>query len=124
MASLRAEIDAILEVARRNNRRSGITGGLFVTGDIAAQLLEGPSAAVKTIFDKIHVDLRHSDVTVLRRRDVPRRIFPTWAMGFEITAEATDDIWGLLARAFVIQNDDVADGVTDLIKDGGIRVDM
>ena len=53
-----AELDAILAPARRENARAGITGGLFVTGNYVAQLLEGPHEAVERIFARICVDPR------------------------------------------------------------------
>jgi hypothetical protein len=118
-----AEIDAILVSARRNNARAQITGGLFVTGDIVAQLLEGQNEAVEGTFVRISTDHRHESVTLLRRRDVARRIFPTWAMGFEISADAPDEIWGIFTRAFAVQNDDIADAVTAMIRDSGIRIE-
>jgi hypothetical protein len=45
-------------------------------------------------------------------------------MGFEIIVDASDEIWGVIAQAFTVQNDEVADAVTDLIKDSRIRIEM
>jgi len=124
MVGRKAEIDAIVVVARKRNASAQITGGLFVTRDIVAQLLEGPIDATEHIYAKICADPRHDNVTLLRRREAPRRIFPTWAMGFAITADATDEISGIFAQAFAAQNDAVADAVTDLIKNSTVRLEM
>jgi hypothetical protein len=120
----RAELNDILVIARRNNARVGITGGLFVLGDIVVQMLEGPTDHTERVFETICADPRHRDVTLLRRRDVARRTFPTWAMGFEITEDAPEEVWTVLAQSFSVQNDEMADAITDLIKDGAVRIEM
>jgi hypothetical protein len=124
MESRQAEIDSILATSRRNNARAGITGGLFVTGDTVAQLLEGPIDATERTYAKICADPRHREVITLRRRGVARRIFPTWAMGFEITVHVTDETRGILAQGFTVQNDDIADAVTNLMKESIVRIEM
>jgi hypothetical protein len=123
-ANRQAEIDAILAISRRNNRRADITGGLFVTEDLVAQLLEGPMDAIERTYVKICADPRHQQLTLLRRREGSRRIFPAWAMGFEITVNVTDDIRTVFAQAFAVQNDDAADAVIELMKDNIVRIEM
>ena len=70
----------ILMQARRNNRRNDITGALICRRDMYVQLVEGPSEAIDTLFDKISHDDRHSNVRVLLSETVPERMFPEWAM--------------------------------------------
>lgn len=73
-------LSAILETARRNNARRGITGALICRHDIYLQLIEGEGEAIDALFDRILVDDRHLAVTLLRRAAAPDRVFPGWAM--------------------------------------------
>ena len=75
-----AEIAQILDTARRNNSSKGITGALLFNSGCFAQVLEGPRAAIETIFERIQCDPRHSDVAVLESGNTTERNFPEWAM--------------------------------------------
>jgi hypothetical protein len=77
-----AELGRILVAARRNNRQLGISGALLFTEVYFAQILEGPLAAVETLFERIQCDLRHSDVTVLSFQPIASRRFAGWSMAF------------------------------------------
>ena len=79
-ARLRAEIDAILAVARPRNAADGVTGALLFTRTGFAQVLEGPLAAVQATFERIQRDPRHDDVLVLASEPVGQRLFAGWAM--------------------------------------------
>jgi hypothetical protein len=76
----RSILAGILVAARRNNARDAITGALICRQDLYLQLIEGPSAAIETLFAKIGEDDRHQDVTVLHRAGVTGRMFPDWEM--------------------------------------------
>jgi hypothetical protein len=45
-------------------------------------------------------------------------------MGFEITVHVTDETRGILAQGFTVQNDDIADAVTNLMKESIVRIEM
>lgn len=75
-----ATLAAILTEARRNNRRDAITGALICRQDLYLQLIEGPAAAIDSLFARIAVDDRHGDVHVLRTATVDERMFPRWEM--------------------------------------------
>ena len=75
-----ARLNAILESARRNNLRTGVTGALICRADVYLQLLEGPRDCVTTLFQRISNDDRHLDVMLVSVEDVPARLFPGWAM--------------------------------------------
>ena len=77
-----AEIQNILASARTNNVKVGVTGALLFSANIFAQVLEGPSAAVESIFEKIQRDPRHSDVIILQSEYTETRDFPEWSMAF------------------------------------------
>jgi hypothetical protein len=72
---------SILEQSRSNNPALGITGILCHSGGIYLQVLEGGRAAVNHLYNKIAVDKRHSDVTVLHYEEVSERGFASWTMG-------------------------------------------
>lgn len=72
----------ILDKARRNNARLGVTGLLVIKDGYFAQALEGEEAAVNELLSKIEKDPRHSGVVVLSREEADHRIFPGWEMGY------------------------------------------
>jgi hypothetical protein len=76
----RSMLAGILVAARRNNPRDDITGALICRQDLYLQLIEGPAAAIDALYDRIKVDDRHQDVTVLHRAEVDGRMFGDWAM--------------------------------------------
>ena len=77
------DLGALLEVARRNNRRVGVTGLLLCGGRRFIQALEGAESAVQFIFDKIRADERHRAIVEISRRSVDAREFGDWDMAYE-----------------------------------------
>ncbi len=82
LTTSRADLDAILAVARRNNAAMRVTGAMMLTNKHFAQVLEGPPDAVEEIFERIQMDDRHTAVAVLEVADVAARAFDAWSMGF------------------------------------------
>ena len=81
MAAASADETArILAVSRANNARDGLTGALLHKGELFAQVLEGPLAAVERTFERIQCDARHDDVVVLQFGQVDQRAFSDWLM--------------------------------------------
>ena len=76
----RATLAGILLTARRNNRRDDITGALICRQDLYLQLIEGPPAAIDTLYARIKADDRHGDVHLLVTDTVDERLFPQWEM--------------------------------------------
>lgn len=70
----------ILAEARRNNARDDITGVLTFCSGRFIQILEGRTAVIEPLLDKLRADRRHRDLQILGRRDIPQRDFPTWDM--------------------------------------------
>jgi hypothetical protein len=75
-----AMLNGILVAARRNNPRDDITGCLICRQDLYLQLIEGPTAAIDALFERIKADDRHLAVAQLSRDTVEARMFPDWAM--------------------------------------------
>lgn len=76
------ELASILEVARKNNARLGVTGILLYEDGSFIQVLEGDRPVVQELFDKIARDPRHDRVSVLGDRAVDTRSFGEWTMGY------------------------------------------
>lgn len=78
-----ADLNEILDVSRRNNRRDGVTGMLLHIDRGFLQVLEGPRPAVQEIFAPIRRDPRHNAVRVLVEQEIRDRLFAGWSMGFD-----------------------------------------
>ena len=74
------ELTNILKGARARNASLGVTGALLLYDDWFAQVLEGPEAAVKSLFESIRNDKRHNGVDVLEQGGAKKRAFERWAM--------------------------------------------
>jgi hypothetical protein len=77
-----AELQKILETARRKNGAAGITGMLLYLDGGFLQVLEGDDAAVAAIYADIQRDERHWGARTLLDQGAPRA-FAEWSMGFE-----------------------------------------
>ncbi|MCS6997120.1 MAG: BLUF domain-containing protein [Casimicrobiaceae bacterium] len=73
--------DDILNVSRRKNAQTGITGVLCTNGHVFLQLLEGSRAAVNQLYGRILRDPRHRDVQLLHFEEIHERKFASWSMG-------------------------------------------
>lgn len=76
------EIGRILTQSRRNNEPKRIGGVLCFGNDTFFQCLEGEREGVEKLYNKLHEDPRHRDVTLLRKRPIERRRFKLWAMKY------------------------------------------
>lgn len=75
------ELQAILKSSRANNARSGITGVLCLSDGFFIQVLEGGRGAVNALYNRVVVDGRHADVTLLGYEELRERRYAGWAMG-------------------------------------------
>ena len=76
------ELAALLEVARENNAKLGLTGMLLYAEGSFFQVLEGPPDVVDALYVKIERDQRHGRVTLIIKEPIPKRHFDAWTMGF------------------------------------------
>lgn len=81
-AEMAVEVEDILSWSRVNNSKAGITGALLFNSAFFAQVLEGRRPAVEQMLEKIELDSRHCDLTVLKRGQIDGRDFPEWSMAF------------------------------------------
>lgn len=77
----KAVVRSILYRARAHNAQADITGVLLSAPQSFVQLLEGPTAAVEALYERINQDPRHTDVELLFCRPATSRVFPEWRMG-------------------------------------------
>ena len=77
-----AEMEELLEKARTNNSRDGITGCLIYYKGSFVQLLEGDKKKIEALYAKIQKDERHKNVTLFAEDEISTRMFPNWGMAY------------------------------------------
>ena len=70
----------ILNVSRRNNRRSELSGLLWSDGTRFLQVLEGAHADVGRVLSNIQGDERHHAIVILHDKQIDARTFSQWTM--------------------------------------------
>lgn len=86
----------ILRASRAHNAGMGVTGMLLYSNGVFVQVLEGEEAAVGKLLDKIQRDPRHADMHVLEKKEIQRRQYAEWSMGFKrLENEDFRDVPGL-----------------------------
>ena len=63
-----ADVQSILETARKNNDQSGIKGVLLVLPDYFFQVLEGPSNNIEKLISRVKNDTRHCNIRILSEK--------------------------------------------------------
>lgn len=77
------ELKDMLSAFRKNNESLDISGLLLYDGfGTFIQMLEGSAASVKSLYNKISQDDRHSRINLLGDTSISSRSFPDWQMGF------------------------------------------
>jgi hypothetical protein len=59
------ELNELVEVSRRNNKKYGITGALLYLENAFIQVIEGEDAAISQLLDKLYADTRHRNVRIV-----------------------------------------------------------
>jgi hypothetical protein len=95
----REEILSLLKKAREFNSAHDITGCLLYYNQQFIQILEGEKEILKSLYDKIHLDNRHTQVTILSEGQKDERVFDDWTMAFYELSE--NDVQGLSREVFV-----------------------
>ena len=73
-------VNDILCSSCANNSENYITGALIFRLNLYLQFLEGPEEQLDTVYKKIKLDNRHTNIHKLKEDFTARRIFSTWAM--------------------------------------------
>ena len=69
--------------SRALNAVRGITGLLLYRSGRVMQMLEGDAGEVRTLYDRIRMDVRHHQVTNVWTSKAVERRFPSRSMGFD-----------------------------------------
>ena len=75
-----ADVEAIVSTAVSRNAANSITGMLVYTPSHFLQYLEGDERMVRSTFERIRKDPRHTELRVLGEAAVSARRFEQWAM--------------------------------------------
>ncbi|WP_375436077.1 BLUF domain-containing protein [uncultured Hymenobacter sp.] len=81
-----AELRVLLEQARRENTRQGITGALVYGDGQFMQIIEGEESVLATLYAKLLQDPRHVHVVKLADKQIAHRSFQDWSMGFQVVS--------------------------------------
>ena len=76
------DVRNIMEVSSKNNAQLGITGCLIYHNKFFLQILEGDKEVVLELFDKIKLDERNDQITLLSTDESQDRIFKEWSMAY------------------------------------------
>jgi len=79
---LAGDLEDILESARRNNEKLGITGVLILSDGVFFQAIEGEEEVLDGLLVQILADPRHQDAKVFRREPIGERNFGEWKMAY------------------------------------------
>jgi hypothetical protein len=123
-------LEALLQVARNRNSARHISGLLLYHQGAFFQILEGGETEVEALFEQIEKDPRHSNSTVILRRDIDQRNFGDWSMGFhKLTKASTVPVDGFVDLLRVKEASDLnlagntrtAERMIDAFRDGRWR---
>lgn len=89
-----SELSRIVVTSRMNNARDHLCGVLVYTGSDFAQLIEGASARVYALWNRIKRDDRHRDLVLLFDEIAPTPWFPDWRMGYLVDRNLSRPIGG------------------------------
>lgn len=81
------DIDDILSKAREFNPKHDITGMLVYRDEMFIQLIEGPPEDIQSLYGKISLDMRHSNISIIVYQNTEERLFPDWTMGYRDAGE-------------------------------------
>jgi len=76
------EIHRLLTKAVENNKKKSITGMMVYSNDYFLQCIEGEAKDIDELFKKIVKDKRHYDIKLLGKKDIEKRYFDEWNLGF------------------------------------------
>jgi hypothetical protein len=82
-----ADLQHLLDHARKWNAEAGITGLLLYSDGRYVQVLEGPKDEVRAVYARIRRDPRHTQVVTLSEGLGPSRRFPKWRMALGNVAQ-------------------------------------
>ena len=90
------QLTDLLQQAREANERVGLTGILLYSDGSFFQVLEGEPSVIDQLYQKLLLDKRHTQLTVIIKEPIAKRSFESWSMGFSsVSPEELTKIDGL-----------------------------
>jgi hypothetical protein len=98
-----SELLKLLQQCLKNNPPLGVTGMLLYGNETFLQTIEGDDAVIDRLVEKIAKDPRHTRLQFFSRKQIERRRYSEWSMGFKrISDQELGQIEGL--KSFGIQD--------------------
>lgn len=72
----------IVAASRFKNADLGLTGFLHAEVGLFIQYLEGPSEPLWALYQRLHLDSRHTDLTLFGHGELKKPRFQDWSMGY------------------------------------------
>lgn len=82
------ELDKLADTSSAKNKAKDLTGILLCNEGSVLQVLEGDRISVKELFENIRADHRVSNPLVLIQREIDKREFDEWSMGYRNAAQS------------------------------------
>ena len=86
------DITEILASARKHNSRNHVTGLLCFSSNYFLQCIEGSRSAINRTYHRILNDPRHEAIVMLDYKEINRREFSHWHMGYVPYTALTRDV--------------------------------
>lgn len=80
------DLRTLLQQARGENERQGITGALVYGDGQFMQIIEGEESVLAALYAKLLQDSRHVNVVKLADKQILQRSFQAWSMGFQVVS--------------------------------------
>jgi hypothetical protein len=94
------DLVGLLVIARMYNQNAGITGALVYGEGQFIQVIEGEEEAVRSLYDTIVRDPRHTSILKLADKPIAERTFSGWSMAFrELSPEQMVSLEGYITPA-------------------------
>ncbi|MEP6737645.1 MAG: BLUF domain-containing protein [Chryseolinea sp.] len=112
------EIKKILASCEKNNPPLHITGVLLYSDTKFIQMVEGESAVITELYDKIKLDNRHSNTRMISYGPIKEKSFPSWHMGARKIAGSAVDFKTTISK----EDQDIFDSMLDGREENGLKV--
>lgn len=89
-------LTVLLTEARKFNEANSLTGVLLYQKGCFIQVLEGPDAAVMSLYESIEKDPRHTNVNLIAKNEIKEREFGEWSMAFTPVESDTINLEGFI----------------------------
>lgn len=89
-------VDGLVRAGGVRNARHGITGALLFTETYFVQIIEGPTAAVASLWANLQCDPRHEGLVLTHQGLIAERRFDGWDLAYSGPAQYVSKHVGLL----------------------------